>query len=204
MKILWNSWIMSQAKGFGDPDIVRWSSQSNEWWVMGDRSSIISTEIRIPVQHCGSAGTSPSHTQSDRQNWYRYVIAKPTCKEIDSAQKRWENECWVKLLWQTKCSNKANLQHPANWFRDDVTQPTGASPSLLRANKKFKIIKEHSPLYITRWEGRNEKVNSQHLMVNSQQSIVSSVRNVQSVSGRKVCALWERELKCMDKSVWNV
>jgi hypothetical protein len=45
----------------------------------------------------------------------RNHLPSPTeAKLADSAQKRWENECWVKLLWQTKSSNKADLQHPAN------------------------------------------------------------------------------------------
>ena len=90
-----------------------------------------------------------------------------------------QNECWVRLLWQAKSSNEADLQHPANWFRNDMiqptgvglrylaihtwsgelagftasnwnsvnlTQPTGVSPSLLRANQLVTVLYNRSGL----------------------------------------------------------
>ena len=58
-----------------------------------------------------------------------------------------------------KVSYKADLQHPASWYSEDMTQPTGASQSLLCANMKYEIIKEHSPLSTSRWEGGKGKGN---------------------------------------------
>ena len=141
---------MSCDKGFSDQCIRRWSNQSNEWWVQH-----YFHWIRIPAQRCGSAGTSPSYkVLTNKVPWYHPHPHLPPSRGkahgICVSNSDWRSSILWRLIHQSVI-----IPGPTDKTDIDTSLPNWPA-------REFEIVKEHSPLYITRWEGRNEGVNVRH------------------------------------------